>query len=150
MWRRVGVQVELQQQETNTMFDRLEEKDFQAVLAGWSVALSPDLASLWGRESPFNFTSYDNPRTFALFEQAQRTTTEAEANALWKQAASQIIADRPYTWLYFLDGIVGVRDRLRGVRVDTYGAYQNTWEWWVTDGQGRGAAGDSARDTTKG
>ncbi|HEU0299385.1 MAG TPA: ABC transporter substrate-binding protein, partial [Longimicrobium sp.] len=117
MWRRVGVQADLQQQETNTMFDALEDKNFQAVLAGWSVALSPDLASLWARESPFNFVSYDNPRTFALFEQAQRTTTEAQANALWKQAAAQIISDRPYTWLYFLDGIVGVRDRLRGVRV---------------------------------
>ncbi|HEX2081065.1 MAG TPA: ABC transporter substrate-binding protein [Longimicrobium sp.] len=149
MWRRIGVQADLQQSETNTMFARLEEKDFQAVLAGWSVGLSADLGALWNRDSELNFVSYDNPRTFALFQQAREATTEAQSNALWKQAAAQIVADRPYTWLYYLDGVVGVRDRLRGVRVDTYGAYQNVWEWWVADAPGRGAP-DSAKTTTKG
>jgi peptide/nickel transport system substrate-binding protein len=156
MWRRIGVQAELRQQETGTMYDRLTEKDYEAVLAGFSVALSPDLAQMWNRDSPFNFAGYDNPATFSTFEQAQRATDEAQANALWKQAAAQLIADRPYTWLYFLDGVVGVRDRLQGVRVDTYGAYQNTWEWWVKDGRGNTAGGgdstgaDSAGTRTKG
>jgi len=149
MWRRVGVQADLRQQETNTMFERLQEKDFQAVLAGWSVALSADLGTLWNAESPFNFVSYDNPATFALFRQAQQATGEAQANALWRQAAARIVADRPYTWLYYLDGVVGVRDRLRGVRVDTYGAYQNVWEWWVTDAPAP-AGGDSAASPAKG
>jgi ABC-type transport system substrate-binding protein len=111
---------------------------------------------MWNKDSPFNFSGYDNPATFATFEQAQRATDEAQANTLWKQAAAQLIADRPYTWLYFLDGVVGVRDRLQGVRVDTYGAYQNTWEWWVKDGRGNTAGGgdstgaDSAGTRTKG
>jgi peptide/nickel transport system substrate-binding protein len=141
MWRRIGVQADLRQMETNTMYERLQEKEFQAVLAGWSVGLSADLAGLWGRESNYNFVSYDNASTFSLFEQAQQAPDEARATPLWKQAAAQIVNDRPYTWLYFLDGVVGVRDRLRGVRVDTYGAYQNTWEWWVTDGRGSSAGG---------
>lgn len=147
MWRRIGVQADLRQQETNTMYDRLRKRDYQAVLAGFSVALSPDLAQMWGKESTFNFSSYDNPATFALFAQAQQATNEAQANALWKQAAVQLVNDRPYSWLYYLDGVVGVRDRLRGVKVDTYGAYQNVWEWWVTDGRGNAAApagGDSS------
>jgi peptide/nickel transport system substrate-binding protein len=157
MWRRVGVQADLRQQETVSMYDRLTKKDYQAVLAGFSVALSPDLAQMWNKDSPYNFSGYDNPATFATFEQAQRATDEAQATALWKQAAAQLIADRPYTWLYFLDGVVGVRERLRGVKVDTYGAYQNTWEWWVSDGRGNTAAeavdsvgADSAGTRTKG
>lgn len=147
MWRRIGVQAELRQQETISMYDRLRERDYQAVLAGFSVGLSSDLSEMWNKESTFNFSSYDNPATFALFDQAKQATNEAQANALWKQAAAQLVNDRPYTWLYYLDGVVGVRDRLRGVKVDTYGSYQNTWEWWVTDGRGNSAAAgaDSGR-----
>lgn len=141
MWRRIGVQADLRQQETNTMYDRLREKDYQAVLAGFSVSLSSDLTDMWSPESPYNFASYNNPETLAIFAQAQAATDEAQANTLWKQAAVRLIADRPYTWLYYLDGVVGVHDRLQGVRVDTYGAYQNTWEWWVKDGRGNAAGG---------
>ena len=47
---------------------------------------------------------------------------------------------QPYTWLYYYDPVTGVSDRLRGVRVDTYGAYQNAWEWWIPRArQGPGA-----------
>ncbi|HVH13015.1 MAG TPA: ABC transporter substrate-binding protein [Longimicrobium sp.] len=142
MWRRVGVQADLRQQETNTMYARLRAKDFQAVLAGFGVGLSPDFSEMWSRDSPFNFASYDNPSTFAIFAEARQATDEARANMLWKQAAAQLVNDRPTTWLYYLDGVVGVRDRLRGVRVNTYGAYQNVWEWWVADAPG--GAADSA------
>lgn len=147
MWRRVGVQADLRQQETNTMYDRLREKDYTAVLGGFGVGLSPDLSQMWNRDSPFNFASYDDPETFALFDRAKRETNEAQANVLWKQAAAELIEDRPFTWLYFLDGVVGVRDRLQGVTVDTYGAYQNVWEWWVTDGRGNTAGGAPADST---
>ena len=151
-WKRIGVDARLQLSETNTFFDRLRAKDFQATLAGWSVALSPDLGSLWGPESPFNFVSYDNQSTFALFERARGETTPERANALWKQAAAQIVADRPYTWLYFLDTVIGVNERLRNTKIDTYGAYQNTWEWWIPRERQRGAAaapapGAAPRDT---
>ncbi len=150
MWRRIGVQAELRQQETISMYARLREKDYEAVLAGFAVSLSPDLSEMWNRESPFNFSSFDNPATFATFEQAKQATDEAQANALWKQAAAQVVNERPYTWLWYLDGVVGARDRLQGVKVDTYGAYQNTWEWWVRDGRGNtagAAAGDSGTAT---
>ncbi|HEX5727204.1 MAG TPA: ABC transporter substrate-binding protein, partial [Longimicrobiaceae bacterium] len=143
-WKQVGVDAQLRQLETNTMYERLTDKDFEATLAGWSVALDPDLGSTWSPESPFNFVSYANPRVFALFEQARAAPTPEAANALWKQAAGLIVADRPYTWLYFLDGVVGVNERLRGVRVDTYGAYQNTWEWWIPRDRQRGSAGAAA------
>jgi hypothetical protein len=48
-------------------------------------------------------------------------------------AASRIVAQQPYTWLFYMDIIVGVNDRVRGTRIDTYGAYQNLHEWWVRD-----------------
>jgi hypothetical protein len=55
---------------------------------------------------------------------------------------------QPYTWLYYYDPVTGRSPRLRGVVVDTYGAYQNAWEWWVTDGAAPGAADDSVKRDT--
>jgi hypothetical protein len=40
-----------------------------------------------------------------------------------------------------MDIPVGVNNRVRGTRIDTYGAYQNIHEWWVTD---------AAEETTQG
>jgi peptide/nickel transport system substrate-binding protein len=143
-WRRIGIDARLQTMETNTFFERMREKRFEAALAGWSVGLSPDLSALWDRESPFNFVSYDNPATFQLFDQARAVTTEEEANRYWRQAAAQIIEDRPYTWLYYRDEVVAVAERLRGAHIDTYSAYQNVWEWWIPAEMQRGGRAGAA------
>ena len=39
--------------------------------------------------------------------------------------------DQPYTWLYYMDMVDGVNQRLRDTKVDTFGPYQNVWEWWI-------------------
>ena len=150
MWRNVGVDVRLQQYELGTLQDRMiTERDYEAALSSWGVELSPNLTSLWGPEAGFNIVSYRNPEVTRLMREAEAQPTPELANPLWQQAADRIVQDQPYTWLYYYDAVTGRRDRLRGVRVDTYGAYQNTWEWWVSDAPGPGGA-DSAKSRTKG
>jgi len=130
-WKRIGVDARIQMNETNTFFDRLTKKTFQAAAAGWSIALSPDLSTIWGPSSPFNYVSYNDPQTTALFEQALAQPTAEAAAPIWRQAAARIAQAQPYTFLYFFDQLDGVNNRLRGMKIDTYGAYQNTWEWWI-------------------
>ncbi len=134
-WRRIGVDMRIQMLETNTFFDRLTRKNFEAALAGWGVALSPDISSLWRPDIPFNFVSYENPEVMRLFDEALAQPTEEQWRPYWREAAARIVADQPYTWLYFYDELVAVRNRLRNTRIDTLGTYQNMWEWWVSDGQ---------------
>jgi peptide/nickel transport system substrate-binding protein len=153
-WKQLGVDARIQSVEFNTFSDRQRKKQFDAVVGGWSIGLSPDLTTLWALASPFNFVSYDDPRTEALFKQAQEAPTAAQSNALWREAAARIAQAQPYTFLYFMDQLDGV-NRLQGMKVDTYGAYQNTWEWWIPkrlQNTGAGSAGARARpapaDTT--
>lgn len=139
--RRVGVEMRLQTLETNTFFDRLTRRDYQAALSGWNVALSPDIATLWGDpELPFNFVSYDNPTVQGLMEQALAQPDQERANRYWREAAGHIVADQPYTWLYYFDHLVAVSERLQGTRIDTLGAYQNLWEWWIPAEMQQGGA----------
>jgi peptide/nickel transport system substrate-binding protein len=149
-WRRIGVDAQLQQLEFNTFINsRLLAHQFQAALGGWSAGLTPDfLATLYGTDQQFNINEYSNPRVDALFAQAGRQPTEAAAGALWARAAEIVAQDQPYSWLYYFDYVDPVRDRLKGVHIDTYGAYQNTWEWWIPRSQQRGAPA-AARDSAQ-
>jgi peptide/nickel transport system substrate-binding protein len=135
-WRRIGVDARIQLMETNTFFDRLTQRNYEASLGGWGVGLSPDLRQIWGDpELPFNYVSYDNPETRELIERAIDQPTAEAAAPYWREAAARIVEDQPYTWLYYFDELVGVADRLQGTTINTLSTYQQMWEWHVTDGR---------------
>jgi peptide/nickel transport system substrate-binding protein len=140
------VETRLQVLEFNTLTENLTSGNFEAALGGWSVGLSPDLTPLWAEESPFNFTGYRNPEVTRLIEEARSQPTSEQANVLWREAASIIAQDQPYTWLYYMDSVDGVHNRLRDTKIDTYGPYQNTWEWWIPESMRR--PGESAAEAS--
>jgi peptide/nickel transport system substrate-binding protein len=139
-WRAIGVEAELRTLEYATMMDEFVNETYEAGLGGWGVALSSDLTGLWGAESQLNIVSYAGEAQ-PLFQQALDQPTDEAAAPLWKQGVVELIEDQPYTWLYYLDQVNALSSRLRGVDIDTYGPYQNIWEWWIPQRlQGRGAA----------
>ncbi|MFL5538739.1 MAG: ABC transporter substrate-binding protein [Longimicrobiaceae bacterium] len=159
-WRRVGVDARLQQMETNVFYTTLFGRKYQAALGSWGVALSADITPMWAADSPFNVVAYDGQEAWGLMQQALAQPTAARADPLWRAAAERIVQDQPYTWLYYYDQVTLVRERLHGVRVDSYGAYQNLWEWWIpralqggtgsAGGASPPAPGAGARDTSTG
>jgi peptide/nickel transport system substrate-binding protein len=159
-WRRVGVDARLQQMETNVFYTTLYDRKYEAALGSWGVGLSADITPMWAADSPFNVTTYGGEEAWGLMQQALAQPTAEKADPLWRAAAERIVQDQPFTWLYYYDQVTVVRDRLRGVRVDSYGAYQNLWEWWIPRALqgGTGSAGGAsppspgagARDTSTG
>lgn len=130
-WRQVGVDVELQQTEFQTLMQGVIGGDYEAVLFGWGVGLSPDITGMWREGAPLNLARYRSESADSLFELALGQSDAVAAAPYWRQAAARVAADQPFTWLFYHDNIHLVSDRLRGMRIDTYGAYQNPWEWWV-------------------
>jgi peptide/nickel transport system substrate-binding protein len=149
-WKQIGVDAQLKQLEFNTFINgRLLKHDFEAALGGWTAGLTPDfVADLYGTGQPYNLNEYSNPRVDSLFALARKQPTQAAARPLWQQAAKLVTEDHPYTWLYYYDVVDPVRDRLKGVRIDTYGAYQNTWEWWIPRSQ-QGRPAPTGPDSAK-
>ncbi|HEU0013336.1 MAG TPA: ABC transporter substrate-binding protein [Longimicrobium sp.] len=153
-WRAVGVDMRPRILEFGTFQElMIGKKEYEAALGSWGVQLTPDITPLWRPDSPFNIVGFDDAQAQALMDQALAAPTEQEANPRWRAAAERIVQDHPYLWLYFYDNVTGRSARLRGVKVDSYGAYQNTWEWWVS-GEARrapGAAADTGapKDTAK-
>lgn len=133
-WARLGIDANIQTLEFNTFYDRAENKDFDAIIAGWSVALSPDLNQMWGDPSlRFNFVSYDNPQVRSLFEQAVNQPTPEAAARYWRESANLIAADQPYTWLFYYDQPYAVNNRVQGMRIDTLSPYQQVWNWYIDE-----------------
>ncbi len=130
-WRRVGVDARIQTRETNTYFDALTSRDFEAAIAGWSIGLFVDMTSLWEGDSAFNYTSFDDPEVSRVMQEALTQPTEEEAAAYWREAAARIVEQQPYSWLFYMDEVVGVRDRIQGTRINTLGTLQNLHEWTI-------------------
>ncbi|HEX2081063.1 MAG TPA: ABC transporter substrate-binding protein [Longimicrobium sp.] len=144
-WRAVGLDVRLQQYELGTVQERqFGDHQFDAVLGSWGVELTGTLAGLFEPDAFLNFVGYRSPEVQRLIQQAEAQPTLQQAVPAWRAVAERIVQDQPYTWLYYYGPVTGRSGRLRGVHVDTFGAYQNVWEWWLADAPARGA-GDSAK-----
>lgn len=140
-WRAIGVHAEIQRQDQSTVVERETQKDYEAVLNGWGVGLDADLSPFFAPDAHYNVVSYRNEEVAQLIEQARSEPTFERAAPRWRAAAERIVRDQPYTWLYYYDQLSASSGRLRGMKVDTFGAFQNVWEWWIpADRQRRAGA----------
>jgi peptide/nickel transport system substrate-binding protein len=130
----IGVDMEVRAIEFNTMLGLMfEERDFEAVLAGWQVALEPSYlaAFFWPPGHPFNFTGYASATVDSLIPLAQSAPTAEAAAPYWREAARIIAVDRPYAFLWYFDDTAAISERVKNTRIDTFGLFQNIYEWEI-------------------
>ncbi len=112
-WRdQLGVEVKIQQAESGTFFDDIDEGRYQMFSLGWIMDY-PDpediLDILFYSKSRQNNSRYENLDVDALIEQA-RVEQDTEARlALYREIERQIIEDAPWIPLYFGAGHVLVK-----------------------------------------
>ncbi|MFT4977145.1 MAG: peptide/nickel transport system substrate-binding protein [Myxococcota bacterium] len=119
--------------ESNTFFERLRKKDYEAALSGWSAGLFVDPSVIWtsGPEYEFNFVTYKNERVDELIAQGLRTPDPAVAAPIWLEMQQLIYDDQPYAFLYWMDEIVGVHERFEDAKVNVSGALTDLHTWHV-------------------
>jgi oligopeptide transport system substrate-binding protein len=105
MWRdNLGVDVEIQQAETATFFQDVDQGRYQMFLLAWIMDY-PDEENLlnihFDSESPNNNTFYDNPDVDQLLRQALTEPDRTRRTELYQQAEQQILDDAPWFPLYF-------------------------------------------------
>jgi peptide/nickel transport system substrate-binding protein len=133
-WNVIGARVHLRLSERSDVLERLDNRRFEAALSGWRARLKPDLEPMWGCSSvgsKTNRVDYCNPDVDRLNAAALRTPDLDEARRLFAAAQRLIANDYPYTWLYYLHDVVGVRERLQDATIDARGVFLNPEEWWI-------------------
>lgn len=131
--KEIGVDMQIEQVESNTFFERLRKKDFEAALSGWSAGLFVDPTDLWhsGPTHEFNFTSYSNPDVDALIDRGMKEPDPDKAAPIWQEMQAKIYEDQPYAFLYWMDEIVGVNSRFEDTKVDVLSSIRDLHEWSV-------------------
>ncbi len=105
MWRdNLGVEVEIEQAESATFFQDVNEGRYQMFGLGWFMDY-PDEENIlnihFDSESPNNDTGYSNPQVDTLLRQALTETDPARRIDLYRQAEQQILDDVPWFPLFF-------------------------------------------------
>jgi len=131
---KLGIKVNPRLIEWTVFSDQTNRKEFEAIVAGWSVGLKVDLTTIWHSESindKFNYVSYSNPEVDRLIEMAKREMDRSKAKLLWDEAQRLIVEDQPYTFLYIPEQVNGIHKRFRDVQMDTRGTFIHPEQWWV-------------------
>jgi peptide/nickel transport system substrate-binding protein len=141
--RQVGVDVQIQPQEFQSMLQRYKAREYDAVLANWTldtfkVDPSPLFSCAQAKvANSANRTGYCNPRADALMDQGLRTTDAAQAKGIWAQYSQVLHQDQPITFLYWFEDMAGVGPRPRNVETDARSKIVNIRDWWIPQNRQR-------------
>ena len=138
MFKEVGIEVKPNILEWTVFSMDLEKKNFEAAVAGWSVALKMDMTTVWHSDSindKFNFVSYSNPEFDQLNDAAIFEMDTEKAKEMWWRVQEMIAEDQPYTFLYMPKDINLVHKRFQNVQMEAVGWTYNLDQWWVPKDQ---------------
>jgi peptide/nickel transport system substrate-binding protein len=132
-FRVIGVRTEIDELEFAVVTQRLRTGNFDtSVLSrgndpspGSGITQSWTLAGFGGS----NFGRYYNPDFERLVDRAISAPAKDRAQTYWRQAINTINADAPAVWLYSLENIAAVHERIANVQIrpDSWAALLRTW-----------------------
>jgi peptide/nickel transport system substrate-binding protein len=130
--RSIGIDCNLDVQESNVFFENLQQRKLDAWMAGWSIGLEIDPLDVWGsdlKKSRFNFTGYQNPRLDQLCELAKQKMDPTGARPYWLEYQEILHRDQPITFLYWMKETQGFSKRIEGEELNISGTFYNIDDW---------------------
>jgi peptide/nickel transport system substrate-binding protein len=137
---RVGITVDFQTIDFNTLLDVMDSQSYDAFILGWRNGYpdDPNTVQLFGAQadipgSGFNFTSFYNEEYFELETQALSVPgCDLEERAeLYFQMQEIMLEEMPYMWLFVQNGFYSWRDSIEGVAPFPSQLWWNVDTWTV-------------------
>ena len=132
-FRIVGAHVEIDELEFSVVNQRLSSGDFDTSVLSRNNDPSPStgITQSWtlGGFGRSNYVRYHNPEFERLLDLAISAPTKERARGLWRAAINTINADAPGIFLYSLENIAAVHQRIENVQIrpDSWSALLRTW-----------------------
>lgn len=127
----VGVDMQIEQLESNTFFERLRARDYDAALSGFAAGMLIDPGVFWAPNAEFNFTSYRSPKVDELIARGMAEPDYEKAKPIWQELQQTIYDDQPFAFLYWMDEIVAVNNRFQNTAIDVLSPYRRLHQWSV-------------------
>lgn len=135
----VGIEVRTQMLEWGTHLEELtnpQARDFDGAVMAWLTDFSIDDTDLFHSEridGPLGWSGTRNPALDQLLDTLKTVVDRDDARPLWSAYQAGVMAEQPFTFLFFPDRLNGLNRRLRGVRMDARGEWVNIAEWWISE-----------------
>ena len=132
-FRKVGARVEIDELEFSVVSQRLSSGNFDTAVWSWGNDPSPSsgISQNWtlGGFGGTNYGRYHNPEFQRLADLAVAAPTKERARGLWRAAIGTLNADAPGIFLYALENIAAVHNRIENVQIrpDSWAALLRTW-----------------------
>jgi peptide/nickel transport system substrate-binding protein len=119
----IGITVDFQTIEFNTLLEVMDAQSFDAFILGWRAGYpdDPNTIQLFGAGadvpgSGFNFTSFYNEEYFELEEAANTVSgcDQAERAAIYAEMQQIMFDEMPYLWMFSQNGMYAAQDDLVG------------------------------------
>jgi len=135
---KAGVKVKLRVMEWQAFLNTVVfPREFDTVLLGWSLSLSPDPYLLWHSDSDkpggFNFIGYRNKNVDALIETMQGTVERAELSKIQQKIFASVVKDNPYLFLFIPNSITAVDKKIKNIEPALNGIWHNYIEWEIKE-----------------
>lgn len=117
-----GVQLEVLALEWSVVIQRMEGRNFDAVMAGWSTPLNSDPYQLWHSKNAStagssNFISFSNPEADKLIEELHKTFDDDARTAIYHKFHKLLHEEQPYLFLFSQDNLVAINGRYQNLRI---------------------------------
>lgn len=137
-WKEIGVDMKIQLVEANALLEEIgpPDRDFDATLLGWSVALDPSVTLFFHSDEAElgnNRGSYSNPELDKLMEESDQTLDQEKRKELIDEILEIIAEDQPYTFLNYSETYQIYSPKLRDVKLHPSSSYYEIEEWWMED-----------------
>lgn len=132
----VGVEMNIERVEFNAMTEHLRNREFEAVLGGWSAALFVDPSDVWHSDRPdhkseFNYTGYKSTKADELIDAGLRTPETEKAAPIWRELQAVIYDDQPYMFLWWTNELVAIDKRFENVHINVLSNFNMLYDWSV-------------------
>lgn len=123
MWKKIGVNVELQTQEWKVFQATRDSKNYEMARGAWNADYSDPMTFLdiFLSDSPNNEVGYNNPKYDQLIKDAKKEIDPNKRLDTMHQAEDVLMEDMPIIPIYYYTYTAGIKDYVKGVKVSPLG-----------------------------
>lgn len=130
--RRIGISMRIRQLEWASMLERVNSREFDAMMMGWSMPPDPDPYQVWHSsqaETGSNYIGFKHEEADRLIEQARVEFDDAARALMYNRFHEIVHEEQPYTFLFTPKTLLAVDRRVHGITMYPYGP--DALEWYV-------------------
>jgi peptide/nickel transport system substrate-binding protein len=134
--RRAGIDLKLTSVEFAQFYARVDEWNFDTILASWALDVNGDPAQLWSSDQAdikksSNFIGYKDPAADKLIAAAKLEYNDEKRAAIYRQLQQVIHDDYPVCFLFNPKVILLISNRFQNVKMFVPRPCFDTATWWV-------------------